>query len=189
MAIEGIVTIAFLVIISGVVGALPGAGVYVTNELRLANVMQLIIGLIVVGVLFRIRTPMSVVLNQYVATQLKLHEPPERAKHAQSVRAMVSAVVSLGLIILVYLGFVSPWVPLLSTAGIPPWTIGVVFLVAGVYFLFNIYQESKPMISDFSETLAKKMVGPTETDKMSCPQCGAKVPKDSKFCNMCGAEV
>lgn len=184
-SIEGVIVIVILLIISGAATALPGGGTYVLG-VTLATVIQLIIGLIVIGVLLGIRAPMSIVVDHYVATYLKLQELPDRAKYTESIRAIASAVVSLILITLIYFSFISPLSYVLWWIS---WILGVLFFLVGMAFLFTIYRRSRPIISDVSERLAKKIEGTTAAGTMFCISCGASIPRDAKFCNVCGAKV
>jgi sterol desaturase/sphingolipid hydroxylase (fatty acid hydroxylase superfamily) len=186
-SIEGVILIIFLLIISGVAGALPGGGTYLGSGLTLATVIQLVIGLVVIGVLLGIRAPLGVVVNHYASSYLKLQEVKDRAKYVESVRGISSAIVSLVLVALIYLSFIAPLSPVLDVAGIPPWTVGVLFFLVGIALLFSIYQKSRPIISDVSERLAKTIAPTAAANTMFCASCGKKIPRTSKFCNFCGA--
>jgi hypothetical protein len=147
----------FLLIISGVAGALPGGGTYLGSGLVVASVIQLVIGLVIIGVLLGIRMPLTTVVAHYMGTYLRLEEVKGRAKYTESVRGISSSVVSLVLIALIYVGIVAPLNPVMDANGIPSWVVGMLFFLVGVALLFTIYQKCRPIISDVSDELARRL--------------------------------
>lgn len=50
-------------------------------------------------------------------------------------------------------------------------------------------QGAQPHRDQFSMGVVNKRTTPVEENKATCPQCGATVVEDSRFCNQCGAQL
>lgn len=50
-------------------------------------------------------------------------------------------------------------------------------------------QGTQPHRDQFSVGVVNKKTPPVEENKVTCPQCGATVVEDSRFCNQCGAQL
>lgn len=50
-------------------------------------------------------------------------------------------------------------------------------------------QSAQPHRDQFSMGVVNKRTTPVEENKATCPQCGATVFEDSRFCNQCGAQL
>ena len=50
-------------------------------------------------------------------------------------------------------------------------------------------QGTQPHRDQFSMGVVNKRTTPVEENKVTCPQCGATVVEDSRFCNQCGAQL
>ncbi len=181
--------LALLLVVSGLLDYLPGAGILVAGRIALSVLLRLGISIAMIALMLMAYRRTVAVVGWGVRTLLRL-QPGDRSPD-ESVSMLARSSALLLYACLVYWALMRSFAPLVSLLTAARWPITAVqicSLAVAVAAIVGLLRGAWPIFGDIGAALAGRITRPPEGgEPTKCPACGVLNVAGSRFCAYCGS--
>ena len=183
-------TLLLMMVVSGLVGFLPGADMQIAGRFALAVLIKLGIAVAMVALLGVAYRPAVRVVRFYLEAAL-LHPPvaPPLEEAAAKVSRNLTRLIWICLVCWILVGAIEPLTGLPALAGWPLTAIRLGSLALAVAAIVGILVGARPLFGEVSAALAGQAASaPAEeaAPPVKCPGCGVLDNEGNRYCRFCG---